>query len=342
MTENILEVRNLKVEYGARKSRRNRKSQFTAVNHVSFVIRKGTTLGLVGESGSGKSSTGMGLLRLTAASSGSVIFEGQDIFALSGRELRQIRRDMQIVFQNPYASMDPRMTIRRILMEPVRIHPDLRLGSEVAPVEAALEMVGLNASDADKYPAEFSGGQLQRIAIARALMPRPDFLVCDEAVSALDVSTQGQILRLLSDVQRETGISILFIAHNLAVVRNIADDIGVMYSGDIVELGSAESVVNEPAHPYTALLIGSVPSIAVSENVRTLDVVSTHAEPADPANPPPGCKFNPRCPFAMEICTRVAPTARPTKAGGMVACHLHDHGPKLAGGSMHELDAVGR
>jgi peptide/nickel transport system ATP-binding protein len=309
---------------------------------VSFVIRKGTTLGLVGESGSGKSSTGMGLLRLTAASSGSVLFEGQDIFALSRRELRQIRRDMQIVFQNPYASMDPRMTIRRILMEPVRIHPDLRIGSDVAPVEAALEMVGLNASDADKYPAEFSGGQLQRIAIARALMPRPDFLVCDEAVSALDVSTQGQILRLLSDVQRETGISILFIAHNLAVVRNIADDIGVMYSGDIVELGSAESVVNEPAHPYTALLIGSVPSIAVSENVRTLDVVSTHAEPADPANPPPGCKFHPRCPFAMEICTRVAPTAQPTKAGGMVACHLHDHGPKLAGGSMHELDAVGR
>lgn len=342
MTKNILEVRNLKVEYGAKRGRRKRKSQFTAVNDVSFVIRKGTTLGLVGESGSGKSSTGMGLLRLTAASSGSVLFEGQDIFALSTRELRRIRRDMQIVFQNPYASMDPRMTIRRILMEPVRIHPDLRIGSEVAPVEAALEMVGLNASDADKYPAEFSGGQLQRIAIARALMPRPGFLVCDEAVSALDVSTQGQILRLLSDVQRETGISILFIAHNLAVVRNIADDIGVMYSGDIVELGSAESVVNEPAHPYTALLIGSVPSIAVSENVRTLDVVSTHAEPADPANPPPGCKFHPRCPFAMEICTRVAPTARPTKAGGQVACHLHDHGPKLAGGSMHDLAAVGR
>jgi oligopeptide/dipeptide ABC transporter ATP-binding protein len=285
-----------------------------AVDGVSFAIAAGRTLGLVGESGSGKTTVGRTLLRLQERTSGTVLFDGTDVFALDPRRLRALRRRMQIVFQDPYSSLNPRMTVGETLQEPLEIH---RLRGQVS---ALLEEVGLDQAFARRYPHELSGGQRQRVGIARALSVEPQFIVCDEPVSALDVSVQAQVLNLLADLQARRKLTYLFIAHDLAVVRHIADDVAVMYLGKIVEHAPAAEIYAQPRHPYTTALLSAVPEpdprAAKSRIVLTGDMPS-------PSRPPPGCPFNPRCPHPLksERCRTETPPLRPITPGHRAACH---------------------
>jgi len=286
-----------------------------AVDGVSFTIASGRTLGLVGESGSGKTTVGRTMLRLQEPTSGTVLFDGNDVFALDAARLRALRRRMQIVFQDPYSSLNPRMTVDETLREPLEIH---RLNGAVS---ALLEEVGLDAAFAKRYPHELSGGQLQRVGIARALSVEPQFIVCDEPVSALDVSVQAQVLNLLADLQQKRRLTYLFIAHDLAVVRHIADDVAVMYLGRIVERAPAAAIYSAPRHPYTHALLSAVPQpdpkAAKARIVLAGDVPS-------PAHPPPGCPFHPRCPHPKknERCRTEVPALRPVATGHFAACHF--------------------
>ena len=293
-----------------------------AVDDVSLSIMPGETLGLVGESGCGKSTLGRLLIRLLEASDGNVLFDGADIMALPPKQLRETRRGMQIVFQDPYGALNPRMTVEDIVMEPLVIHGAKADAAARDKVAAMLERVGLSARAASRFPHEFSGGQRQRIGIARALILRPRFIVCDEAVSALDVSVQAQIVNLLQDLQQEMGLTYLFIAHDLSVVRHISDRVAVMYLGRIVELARKEELYAAPMHPYTQALLAAVPAPHPAGRAeRRAARLRVAGDMPSAINPPPGCRFHTRCPHAMAICREVAPPLAETKPGHLAACH---------------------
>jgi len=320
--EPLIAVRDLRTHYPARgRDRRGRPALCQAVDGVSFDIARGTSLGLVGESGCGKTTLGRTLLRLVEATAGQVTFDGTDVLSAVGARLRKLRRDMQIVFQDPYGSLNPRMNIVRIVEEPLVIHRIMPRPQRRALVLDLLERVGVPPSRADRYPHELSGGQRQRVSIARAIALRPQFLVCDEPVSALDVSIQAQILNLLGDLRREFALTYLFIAHDLAVVERFCERVAVMYLGRIVEIADAADLFTRPRHPYTMALLAAAPQ---PDPARRRHRVVLGGEPPSPFDPPPGCPFHPRCPFATMECHSVPPLleSRPGLAAGhAVACH---------------------
>ncbi len=307
-----------------------------AVDGVSLDIPAGTTLGLVGESGSGKSTLARLVVRIIEPTAGSVVVDGTDVTVLSGAELGRSRRQMQMVFQDPYSSLDPSHTIGDTVSEPLVLHSGLKAGPRRERTRELLALVGLGDVPLDRYPNQFSGGQRQRIAIARALAVNPSLLVCDEAVSALDVSTQAQVLNLLAGLQRELGTAYLFISHDLSVVRHIADTIAVMYLGQIVETGPVVQVLDRPAHPYTAALLSAIP-VPDPSVARIRRRVVLRGEVETDGGPRVGCRFAPRCPHAMEVCRREDPDPYPAAGGTTVRCHLHTDGPRLAGRSVLSL-----
>jgi peptide/nickel transport system ATP-binding protein len=291
--------------------------QVHAVDDVSLDIKSGETLGLVGESGCGKTTAGRVILRLVPATSGSVLFEGRDVFSMNGGALKQLRRDMQVIFQDPYSSLDPRMPVGDIIGEGLVVHGIGSHAEREQAVRDIMGLVGLRAQYARRYPHEFSGGQRQRIGIARALVLHPKFVICDEPVSALDVSIQSQILNLLRDLQGQFGLTYLFIAHNLAVVRYISDRVGVMYLGKLVELATTEEIFRHTLHPYTQALLSAIPE---PDPTLTRQRVILKGDVPSPINPPSGCRFHTRCPIAMSICSQKEPEFRDAGAGHMVAC----------------------
>jgi len=290
-----------------------------AVDNVSFSVNERETLGLVGESGCGKSTTGRLILRLIEPTSGSVQFQGQDLAAIDKETLRRMRRDLQIIFQDPQASLNPRHRVEDIILEPLYAQGERPSAKLTNYAGELLDKVGLRRSHAQRFAHEFSGGQRQRIGIARAIAPRPKFIVCDEAVSALDVSVQAQVINLLQDLQDELGMSYLFIGHDLAVVRHIADRVAVMYLGRIVELAPKAELYTNPRHPYTQALLASVP-VAHPKLRRTRNRL--HGETPSPLDPPKGCHFHPRCPFAQDLCRQEAPVLRTLQSGHQAACHF--------------------
>ncbi|MGA2551144.1 MAG: oligopeptide/dipeptide ABC transporter ATP-binding protein [Burkholderiaceae bacterium] len=297
-----------------------------AVDDVSFVIHRGETLGLVGESGSGKSTVARLLVGLYRLTKGTIVIEGMPVESLHRSEGRQLRRRVQMIFQDPYASLNPRWRVGRIIAEPLQVH---KIKSEAGiesigdsaqisvRVDALLRQVGLSPKDRNKFPHQFSGGQRQRISIARALATHPDFLICDEPTSALDVSVQAQVLNLMKDLQRDLGLTYLFISHNLAVVRHVANRVGVMYCGRIVELAPKESIFEGALHPYTRLLIEAIPDLNMTGRAR----VAVAGEVPNPINPPSGCTFHPRCPYVQDRCKKEVPQLRENAPGLLVACH---------------------
>ena len=290
-----------------------------AVDDVSFFVRKGETLGLVGESGCGKTTVGRTMLRLIEPTGGAVRFEGRDVFSMKPRDLKITRRDMQIIFQDPYASLDPRVPIGESVMEGLHIH---KIGTPKERVEIMLETlkkVGLESYHSRRYPHEFSGGQRQRIGIARALALRPKFIICDEPVSALDVSIQSQVLNILKDLQTEFGLTYLFIAHNLSVVEHVSNRVAVMYLGKMVEMTSREELFRNPLHPYTQALMSAIP--VPNPRLKRQRTILKGDVPS-PLNPPTGCRFHPRCPVAIEICSQQEPAFLEVSPDHWVACHL--------------------
>ncbi|NTU54840.1 MAG: dipeptide ABC transporter ATP-binding protein [Anaerolineales bacterium] len=318
--ETLVEVKNLVKYFPVRAGLLQRVvNQVKAVDDVSFFVRKGETLGLVGESGCGKTTVGRTMLRLIEPTSGSVVVDGQDVFSLKPRELKAARREMQIIFQDPYASLDPRVPIGESIMEGLHIHS---VGTPKERVEIMLETlakVGLEDYHARRYPHEFSGGQRQRIGIARALALRPRFIICDEPVSALDVSIQSQVLNILKDLQQEFGLTYLFIAHNLSVVEHVSDRVAVMYLGKMVELTTREELFRNPLHPYTKALMSAIP--VPNPRMKRQRVILKGDVPS-PLNPPKGCRFHPRCPVAMERCSQEEPVFREAAPEHWVACWL--------------------
>lgn len=318
--ETLVEVKNLVKYFPVRAGLLQRVvNQVKAVDDVSFIVKKGETLGMVGESGCGKTTVGRTMLRLVEPTSGSVNFEGKDVFALPPRELKVVRRDMQIIFQDPYASLDPRVPIGESVMEGLHIH---KIGTPKERVEIMLETlkkVGLEDYHARRYPHEFSGGQRQRIGIARALALRPSFIICDEPVSALDVSIQSQVLNILKDLQSEFGLTYLFIAHNLSVVEHVSDRVAVMYLGKMVELTSREELFRNPLHPYTKALMSAIP--VPNPRLKRQRTILKGDVPS-PLNPPKGCRFHPRCPVAIEKCSQEEPIFKEVNPDHFVACWL--------------------
>jgi len=290
-----------------------------AVDDVSFEIKKGETFGLVGESGCGKSTVGRTILRLLEKSGGSVYYKGDNIFELKRRDLTRLRQEMQIIFQDPYSSLNPRLTVSDIVGEALKEHNLANNHSLTSMVREAIEKCGLQQHHMRRYPHEFSGGQRQRIGIARALALDPEFIVCDEPVSALDVSIQSQILNLLMDLQDEMGLTYLFISHDLSVVRHISNRVGVMYLGDLVEVSEVESMFTNPLHPYTRALLSAIP---VPNPKKKGEKIILKGTIPSPANPPQGCKFNTRCPEAENICREEPPVLKEVEPDHRVACHL--------------------
>lgn len=320
-TRAFLEVRDLTkhFEIGARRFGRALRPVIRAVDSISFDIGEGETLGLVGESGCGKSTTGRMVVRLVEPTSGSVSFEGEDLLSLEGAALQARRRQCQFIFQDPYGSLNPRMTVERIIAEPMEIEGSASRSARRARVRDLLDIVGLASHHATRYPHEFSGGQRQRIGIARALALNPKFVVCDEPVSALDVSVQAQVLNLMLRLQQDFGLTYLFIAHDLAVVRQISTRVAVMYLGKIVEIAGRQALYNNPRHPYTRALLASVPTARPGDRK---DRIVLSDDVPNPANPPSGCRFHTRCPFVFDRCRIEEPRMlRLTKAHS-VACHL--------------------
>lgn len=289
-----------------------------AVDNVTFTIKEGETLGLVGESGCGKTTVGHTLLRLLPHTSGSVTFDGVDIFQLRGDELKEMRRNMQIVFQDPYGSLDPRLPVGESIAEGLKIHQVCSARERVDYVIDTLRKVGMEDYHANRYPHEFSGGQRQRIGIARALALQPKFIVLDEPVSALDVSIQAQVLNILRDLQHEFELTYLFVAHNLAVVEHISDRVAVMYLGKIVEMASRDDLFGNPHHPYTQALMSAIP---IPNPIVKRERIILEGDVPSPLNPPPGCRFHPRCSIAQENCSVDEPELRELRPGHFVACH---------------------
>ena len=321
LTEPLLQVRNLVKHFPVRGSGFGRRPVVRAVDGVSFHIRRGETFGLVGESGCGKTTTGRTILRLIPATGGDVHFAGQDVFALRGRALATWRRQAQIIFQDPYGSLNPRVTVGASIAEGLVVHGLGTRQEREAQVHEALAAVGLRPEYARRYPHEFSGGQRQRIGIARALILQPQLIVCDEPVSALDVSVQAQVLNLLRDVQAAHDLTYLFIAHNLAVVRYIADRIGVMYLGKLVETAPSDELYRQPRHPYTQALLSAIPEPRPG---RRRERIVLGGDVPSPLDPPSGCPFHPRCAHVMPVCKQVMPPARELVPGHTVACHLYE------------------
>jgi oligopeptide/dipeptide ABC transporter ATP-binding protein len=320
---NLVEVENLRMYFPIKSGivLDRHVGDVRAVDDISFEIRRGETLGLVGESGCGKSTVGRTLLRLYKPTGGRIVFDGQDITSLSERELQPLRRRMQIVFQDPFASLNPRHSVGRIIGEPIRVHGLASGRTTATRVRELLGVVGLPADAATRYPHEFSGGQRQRIGLARALAVNPDFVVADEPVSALDVSIQAQIVNLMEELQSEFGLTYLFIAHDLAVVRHISDRIAVMYLGWIVEVSPAEELYDNPLHPYTISLLSAVP-IPDPEVERKRKPILLQGDLPSPANPPPACRFHTRCPYVQPTrCRDEVPPLRAIDSGHLVACH---------------------
>ena len=338
---NLVELEHLKVYFPIRSGLvlDRHVGDVRAVDDVSLQIRRGETLGLVGESGCGKSTVGRAILRLYDPSDGRVIFDGQDITRLSESELRPLRRRMQMVFQDPFASLNPRHSVGRIVGEPIRAHGLASRRDANARVRELLEIVGLPADAASRYPHEFSGGQRQRIGLARAIALNPDFVVADEPVSALDVSIQAQIINLLEELQEEFDLTYLFIAHDLAVVRHISDRIAVMYLGSVVEVSPAEELYENPLHPYTISLLSAVP-IPDPEVESKRETILLAGDLPSPANPPPACRFHTRCPYVQPTrCRDEVPQLRPLSPGHVVACHWAE---EIKSGKLepHEVEPV--
>lgn len=291
-----------------------------AVDGISFEIYKGETLGMVGESGCGKTTAGRTILQLYRPTEGKVYFDGTDITLIKREELRKMRRRMQMIFQDPYASLNPRWTISRIISEPMRVHNLNSGNSRIKRVQELLELVQLNTLFQNRYPHEFSGGQRQRIGIARALASDPDFIVCDEPISALDVSIQAQVVNLLEELQKKFNLTYLFIAHDLSMVRHICSRVAVMYLGVIVELAGRNELYDNPLHPYTQALLSAVP-IPDPRETRKRQRIILPGDPPSPVDPPKGCRFHPRCPIAKPVCSQEQPEWREVQPGHWVACH---------------------
>jgi oligopeptide transport system ATP-binding protein len=320
--EALLQVRELKMHFPIYRGVFQRQvGAVRAVDGISFDVFRGETLGLVGESGCGKSTTGRTILQLYKPTAGEVTFDGSDLIKLHGEDLRKMRRKMQMIFQDPYASLNPRMTVEQIVGEPLIAH-NVATGKEIAErVKHLLELVGLNPAFLTRYPHEFSGGQRQRIGVARALALQPSFIICDEPISALDVSIQAQVVNLLEELQEQFNLTYLFIAHDLSMVRHISKRVAVMYLGVIVELTDRDELYQSPLHPYTQALLSAVPVPDPILDAQRKRIILEGDVPS-PANPPSGCRFRTRCPIAESICAESRPDFREVKPGHFVACHL--------------------
>lgn len=317
--ENMLEIKNLTKHFNVQSGFfGGGKAVVRAVENVSFSIKKGETLGLVGESGCGKTTTGRTIIRLYEPTAGKIIFEGKDI---TNVKMKPVRKRMQMIFQDPYASLNPRMTVGDIIGESLDIHGLAKGNDRRDRVYSLLTMVGLNAEQANRYPHEFSGGQRQRIGIARALAVEPEMIICDEPISALDVSIQAQIVNMLEDLQQELGLTYLFIAHDLSMVRHISDRVGVMYLGKLIELASSDELYEKPMHPYTQALLSAVP-IADPKASKEKSRIILEGDVPSPINPPSGCRFRTRCRYAMPKCAEEEPEFKEIAPGHMCACHL--------------------
>lgn len=311
---NILEIKNLRKEFGSRKP-------IVAVDDITLSLERGKTVGIVGESGSGKSTLGRAMLRLIEPTSGQITFNNHDLLAVKPKELRQLRSKMQMIFQDPMASLDPRMSVRELIREPLDIHNLGRREERNAAVEAIIDKVGIAQSALEKFPHEFSGGQRQRISIARAVINVPELIVADEPVSALDVSIQAQILNLLKELRKEMKLSFIFISHDLSVVKYFCDDVAVMYLGNIVEYAPTETIFKSPKHPYTQALISAIPEI--DKSTRKSRIILSGDVP-NPAEAPSGCHFHPRCPIAVSSCAIDTPTLKRSAPNHLVSCNLVD------------------
>ena len=325
MTRPLVEVRDLKMHFPIHTGLLRRQTgAVRAVDGVSFAIREGETLGLVGESGCGKSTCGRAVLRLYDITSGEIVIDGRAIGRESQGALRRMRPVMQMVFQDPQASLNPRMTVGSIIGEPLSEHTDMTRAERTERVQALLDQVGLNRAFVNRYPHEFSGGQRQRIGIARALALNPKFVVCDEPIAALDVSIQAQVVNLLEELQDSLGLTYLFISHDLSMVRHIADRVAVMYLGKLAELAPRDDLYAAPMHPYTRALLSAVPEPDPTQADRQDGRIVLRGDVPSPANPPAGCNFSTRCPDVMDVCRRIDPAFREARPGRWVACHLHD------------------
>lgn len=320
--EILLEVKDLKKYFNVRKGMFSTKSYVKAVDGVSFTINKGETLGLVGESGCGKTTTGRTIIKLYEPTSGKIIYNGEDITGYDYNKMLPFRRKVQMIFQDPYASLDPRMTVGDIIGESIDIHK-LAAGKErTEKIQYLLRKVGLNSDHINRYPHEFSGGQRQRIGIARALAVEPECIICDEPISALDVSIQAQVVNMLEDLQRDLGLTYLFIAHDLSMVKHISNRVGVMYLGNLVEITGSNELYSNPLHPYTKALLSSIPIPDPDESMAKKRIV-LEGEIPSPIDPPPGCKFKGRCRYAKPICSERDPELKEVAPNHFVACHLY-------------------
>jgi oligopeptide/dipeptide ABC transporter ATP-binding protein len=325
MSSPLLEVQGLKKFFNVANG-----GVLHAVDNVSFTINEGETLGIVGESGCGKSTLGRAILRLHEPTAGKVIYNGMDITSFDKEEMRKMRQHMQIIFQDPYASLNPRFTISQIIEEPLKLHKLYKSDAERKKrVQELMELVGLSPAMANLYPHEFDGGRRQRVVIARALSINPKFVVCDEPVSALDVSVQAQILNLMMELQHKLGLTYIFISHDLSVIKHISNDIGVMYLGQMIEKTTKKNIFTRPLHPYTVALLSAIPSTNVLEKKKKIIL---KGEISSPINPKPGCRFSPRCPFAEDICRQVIPELKEVEENHFVACHRCK---EMMNGSLH-------